>query len=1177
MKFKLHAKTTLFSVSFFIYTIIQAQTTNLTGPTGSGQFGARVTVLTNGNYVITDPGYDNGSILDVGAVYLYNGSTNILISTLKGTNTSDQVGTFGVLALNNGNYVVISPYWKNGTSASAGAVTWCNGNTGISGTVSSSNSLVGTSVSDVVGSNGVTALPNGNYVVKSSYWNKSGIGSVGAVTWGNGTTGITGSVSVSNSIIGNTQYDRIGFTGITILTNGNYVVKSQYWDNGVALDVGAVTWCNGNTGTNGIVTILNSIGGSTTSDDVGLDISGKDCISVLTNGNYVVRSPNWDNGTFIDAGAATWGNGITGTSGIISSSNSLIGGKNYDRISNDAVTILNNGNYVVVSSSWNNGALSSAGAATWGNGNIGVSGLVSSTNSLVGSKYGELLGVYGVIALTNGNYVVTSPNWSNNAGAATWGDGTTGVSGIINSSNSLVGSQLNDQVASAGVTALPNGNYVVKSPNWSNGIISTVGAATWGNGNTGITGLISNTNSLIGSSANDFVSNEGVVALKNGNYVVRTANWSNAGISYAGAATWGNGALGITGLVTISNSLVGSSGSDRIGSNGITALNNGNYVVNSSNWDNGGIVDVGAVTWGNGSTGTSGIIGVTNSLVGSKASDFVGGYGTTELSNSNYVVPSVACDNGSFVDAGAVTWGNGSTGTSGVVGVTNSLVGGKTNDNIGSDGIKILTNGNYVIVSASCDNGAAVDAGAVTWGNGSTGSNGVVNLSNSLLGSTSNDRIGSNNGTFPLSNGNYVMRSQTWDNGALTNVGAITWGSGASGTIGIINTCNSVLGSVVNGGGSLLLSENKIYSSIIVNGRNDNMVSIYNPSNQSIGQHLDNVTLFLSGIAPTPFINNNCRIITTILPTGTTAVSGSVTAKEWIENTQPTTYVKRHYEITPATNASTATGKVTLYFTQGEFDNFNTVSVIDLPTSSSDASGIANLFIEKRAGVSNDGTGLPNTYTGSIETINPADADIIWNAVASRWEVSFDVTGFSGFWVKTQTAVLPLRLLSFTASKNSNGNNLIWQTTNEINSKSFTIERSYNGNDFINIGSVNAIGNGNNNYNFIDADKFEAVVYYRLKMIDNDGKFTNSNIIKLTNSDFQVSVIYPNPTKDNATLQVSDRTLLNTEVKIFDTNGRMIRTFRIKNTVEKVNMIDLTSGLYLLKLSNGEIIKLFKL
>ena len=51
------------------------------------------------------------------------------------------------------------------------------------------NSLVGSTANDQVGSSGVTALSNGNYVVSSIYWNNGG--HAGAVTWGSGTAGVT--------------------------------------------------------------------------------------------------------------------------------------------------------------------------------------------------------------------------------------------------------------------------------------------------------------------------------------------------------------------------------------------------------------------------------------------------------------------------------------------------------------------------------------------------------------------------------------------------------------------------------------------------------------------------------------------------------------------------------------------------------------------------------------------------------------------------------------------------------------------------------------------------------------------------------------------------------------------------------------------------------------------------
>ena len=45
----------------------------------------------------------------------------------------------------------------------------------------------------------------------------------------------------------------------------------------------------------------------------------------MTNGNYVVRSALWDSGTILDVGAVTWGNGTSGVSGVVSSSNSIVG------------------------------------------------------------------------------------------------------------------------------------------------------------------------------------------------------------------------------------------------------------------------------------------------------------------------------------------------------------------------------------------------------------------------------------------------------------------------------------------------------------------------------------------------------------------------------------------------------------------------------------------------------------------------------------------------------------------------------------------------------------------------------------------------------------------------------------------------------------------------------------
>ena len=61
---------------------------------------------------------------------------------------------------------------------------------------------------------------------------------LGAVTFGSGTTGVVGPVSAANSLVGTTANDRVGSFGVTPLEGGNYVVRSPDWDNGAATDVG---------------------------------------------------------------------------------------------------------------------------------------------------------------------------------------------------------------------------------------------------------------------------------------------------------------------------------------------------------------------------------------------------------------------------------------------------------------------------------------------------------------------------------------------------------------------------------------------------------------------------------------------------------------------------------------------------------------------------------------------------------------------------------------------------------------------------------------------------------------------------------------------------------------------------------------------------------------------------
>ncbi len=257
-------------------------------------------------------------------------------------------------------------------------------------------------------------------------------------------------------------------------------------------------------------------------------------------------------------------------------------------------------------------------------------------------------------------------------------------------------------------------------------------------------------------------------------------------------------------------------------------------------------------------------------------------------------------------------------------------------------------------------------------------------------------------------------------------------------------------------------------------------------------------------------------------------------------------YVQRHYDITPVSNAGTATATVTLYFTQAEFDAYNMVRDTNpsLPAYPSDTAGIAHLLVDQAHGVGTN----PGNYDGGTVIINPVNSKIIWNAAQGRWEVTFDVRGFSGFFVYTSASnlALPLRLTSFSGSKQGLFNRLVWTTGQEQNTGSFELQRSKEGAAFTSIATMAAAGNSAvpKSYSYADniAGQNQAAWYYRLKMIDLDGTFTYSNIVIIRdNSTGFVVSVSPNPFTDQLNLQVEAAVGESARLTLTDIRSKSLR------------------------------------
>jgi len=180
----------------------------------------------------------------------------------------------------------------------------------------------------------------------------------------------------------------------------------------------------------------------------------------------------------------------------------------------------------------------------------------------------------------------------------------------------------------------------------------------------------------------------------------------------------------------------------------------------------------------------------------------------------------------------------------------------------------------------------------------------------------------------------------------------------------------------------------------------------------AIANHYDRVT-----------IRRNTTGEPTVIASGTHPVQGNIATSFSLDSTVQTyngsPYVPRHYDIEPATNASTATATITLYFQQQDFDDFNAYSGhgVSLPTGPTDTAGIGNLRIYQFHGTSS--THQPGTYSGSAVIIDPADANITFDAVTKLWKVRFDVTGFSGFFAGNKGSNLVTAVNDVTGTGNN--------------------------------------------------------------------------------------------------------------------------------------------------------------
>ena len=191
--------------------------------------------------------------------------------------------------------------------------------------------------------------------------------------------------------------------------------------------------------------------------------------------------------------------------------------------------------------------------------------------------------------------------------------------------------------------------------------------------------------------------------------------------------------------------------------------------------------------------------------------------------------------------------------------------------------------------------------------------------------------------------------------------------------------------------------------------------------------------------------------------------------------------------------------------------------------------------------------------------------------------------GMYAFWFRSlntsQEFSLPLVLTEFSATFNNKNVGLSWITGKEKSLSYFVIERSVNGIDYKEVAVVVAAGGTNvkTTYNFSDEinNKATGIVYYRLKMVDFEGRSQRSQVRMIRIGDEKDNIrldTYPNPVTSELriTLPVAWQ---NAPVSfdLYNANGQVVKHMVAakSNQTEILNVNDLRTGLYIMKVSNG--------
>ena len=220
------------------------------------------------------------------------------------------------------------------------------------------------------------------------------------------------------------------------------------------------------------------------------------------------------------------------------------------------------------------------------------------------------------------------------------------------------------------------------------------------------------------------------------------------------------------------------------------------------------------------------------------------------------------------------------------------------------------------------------------------------------------------------------------------------------------------------------------------------------------------------------------------------------------------------------------------------------------------------------------GTLFKNIVNKAVGKSTKVRARIQYASTAVTFGQVYSPWVYSQVYLTTGTSnVLPLNLLTFTATPLDQNIVLNWKTAEEQNTKSFIIEHSLDDIHFAPLDSVNAKGNTTttSTYDYTHYHPSVGIHYYRLKEEDLDGHYTISYVVHATilANGPQFS-IYPNPSSDQLVVTYSGINQSNV-IRIVDGAGNVVRqySFNPNGAQTIISLKGVAKGTYFVQMVNS--------